>query len=745
MCLGFSKANAQYIQSIANGSWHDPATWDCNCVPGPANFVTVSHAVTVASGTADAFTVYIDNSAGVNASLNLTGGITTVPNGMAITGFANSFTSDLTLSNDAILNVTGGDGITVRSAQTGNMSVRISLSNTSQANVCGMFYHYEPADAVPENQMEVSVTDSAILQFSCGSAQLEYNSATKNSQLTFWVDKNAMLLTNSFHLVNTEGGGAGTRVMLQTGLTATSTCAVNVLSISLTDLDGSAPFSGDRVVVETHNSSSIYTLGFDLTSFSATPTVGYNVVRGFDNSHITVAQSGGFGGDITFNSASLSPDDNLIEMNDNAILEMQGNTVNPEQGTFTYNDNSSAWFTGSVQQTIPYTDHYVNMRLNNTSGQNFLLPFFITVSGDLNFIRGIVDTGLYILLIQDNATVSGANDLSYVDGYVQKNGDDAFTFPVGDNGYYRPLSISIPSPSSEITVRYGNQQAFSNLDRGPGLTTVSECEYWTMVPDGAPNVDVTLSWNSNQCTNYNITDINDLRVVRWNDGTSLWESEGNGGTTGNAIAGTVTTGSPLTIASEIFTLGSVSVLSPLPIELLEFTATQNNNTISLEWSTATELNNDHFIIEHSSSGKDFLPIGRVEGNGTTKTIHSYSFTDTKPLPGKNYYRLAQYDLDGRKQYSPIRYVNIETDDKALQIDLYPNPAKDEIKIKSNRFLPKANVVFYDLISGGIVWEKYFDLFAWEQAVDINSIKPGLYRVFVSSEAGKANDRVVVVR
>ena len=186
-------------------------------------------------------------------------------------------------------------------------------------------------------------------------------------------------------------------------------------------------------------------------------------------------------------------------------------------------------------------------------------------------------------------------------------------------------------------------------------------------------------------------------------------------------------------------------LSPLPVELIDFQATHQSSAILLKWQTASELNNDHFIIEHSSTGKEFLPIGRVEGNGTTKTIHSYSFTDTKPFPGKNYYRLTQYDLDGKKAYSPIRYLNIESQDGPLNIEVYPNPAKDEITIRSSQFLPNASVAFYDLMSGLIVWEKQFDLFAWEQSVDINSIKPGLYRVFVSSEAGKANEKVVVVR
>lgn len=135
----------------------------------------------------------------------------------------------------------------------------------------------------------------------------------------------------------------------------------------------------------------------------------------------------------------------------------------------------------------------------------------------------------------------------------------------------------------------------------------------------------------------------------------------------------------------------------------------------------------------------------MEGNGTTKEVQSYSFTDAKPFLGKNYYRLVQFDLDGKKEYSQIRYVNIETADKSLQISIYPNPAENEIKIASNHFLQRTSVAFYDLLSGIIVLEKDFNSFAWEQSLDIISIKSDLYRVYISSDKGKTSEKVVVVK
>ncbi len=60
---------------------------------------------------------------------------------------------------------------------------------------------------------------------------------------------------------------------------------------------------------------------------------------------------------------------------------------------------------------------------------------------------------------------------------------------------------------------------------------------------------------------------------------------------------------------------------PIPVELTSFSAASNGNSITLSWSTASELNNQGFEIERSN-GNDFLTIGFVSGNGTTTEINN---------------------------------------------------------------------------------------------------------------------------
>lgn len=98
--------------------------------------------------------------------------------------------------------------------------------------------------------------------------------------------------------------------------------------------------------------------------------------------------------------------------------------------------------------------------------------------------------------------------------------------------------------------------------------------------------------------------------------------------------------------------------SPLPVELKEFKAALNNKTAVLKWSTASEKNNEKFLIERSNDGVEYEAIGEVSGNETSDAIINYDFTDKTPNYGINYYRLKQVDFDGNFEYSPIISLEI---------------------------------------------------------------------------------------
>ena len=93
--------------------------------------------------------------------------------------------------------------------------------------------------------------------------------------------------------------------------------------------------------------------------------------------------------------------------------------------------------------------------------------------------------------------------------------------------------------------------------------------------------------------------------------------------------------------------------SPLPVELLSFTALPVEDGIKLDWQTASEINNDFFTLFRSRNGVDFTSIGTKQGAGNSNLLLSYSYTDQDPLNGINYYQLKQTDFDGSTSYSQI--------------------------------------------------------------------------------------------
>jgi hypothetical protein len=93
------------------------------------------------------------------------------------------------------------------------------------------------------------------------------------------------------------------------------------------------------------------------------------------------------------------------------------------------------------------------------------------------------------------------------------------------------------------------------------------------------------------------------------------------------------------------------------------------------WVTATETDNDYFLVERCTDGVTFETVGRVEGAGNSTQVLSYSFTDEDPYEGVSYYRLKQVDFNGHYSYSQIVPVTFTTETPSA---VYPNPSADGV-------------------------------------------------------------------
>lgn len=134
--------------------------------------------------------------------------------------------------------------------------------------------------------------------------------------------------------------------------------------------------------------------------------------------------------------------------------------------------------------------------------------------------------------------------------------------------------------------------------------------------------------------------------------------------------------------------------TPLPVELIAFSANCGDDEVFLEWSTGSEQNNERFTIERSADNLEWTPVGTLAGAGNSMSVIHYSFSDEAPLNGLAYYRLEQKDLDGSTELSDVVVVNCRSGDGLVPV-LYPNPTRDDITLE----LPgAAEPLRYDVVN-----------------------------------------------
>lgn len=341
---------------------------------------------------------------------------------------------------------------------------------------------------------------------------------------------------------------------------------------------------------------------------------------------------------------------------------------------------SRALLDGNLLQTMDgpalASPTFGELEINNPSGGLFNCPATITRS--LTFTNGIIHNNSNLITFNNNAVALNASNNSFASGIVRKVGNQAFEFPVGDNGFYAPISISAPGNAAHhFTCQYfdvnPDAQGYDVSLFEPALDHISTCEHWILDrTNGASNVSVTLSWET--ARSCSVTNPSTLRVARW-DGAE-WRSHGNGGFTGGPGAGTIVTSAPVTAFSP-FTLASSDTENPLPVEWLYAEAiVTTNKTVEVLWGTASEANTSHYEIERMLANGTFSKIGELGAAGYSSTRLDYRFTDSSPVKGVNSYRIKQVDLDGGFEYSNV--VTARLNNQNDEILIWPNPSADGI-------------------------------------------------------------------
>lgn len=165
----------------------------------------------------------------------------------------------------------------------------------------------------------------------------------------------------------------------------------------------------------------------------------------------------------------------------------------------------------------------------------------------------------------------------------------------------------------------------------------------------------------------------------------------------------------------------------LPVEWASFSVRKINQSGLIQFATASEQNNSHFLVQKSIDGEQFRVIGTIEGAGNSSVINEYSFTDPALNLGSNYYRIMQVDLDGQTSLTNVQSIDFETHQSTL---VYPNPISanaPHVNLKYYSAEEQVSIKVYNSLGVELMRINNQNTAVWNFVnLDLNNLAPGNY-------------------
>lgn len=185
--------------------------------------------------------------------------------------------------------------------------------------------------------------------------------------------------------------------------------------------------------------------------------------------------------------------------------------------------------------------------------------------------------------------------------------------------------------------------------------------------------------------------------------------------------------------------------STLPVTFGEVAVKKSGANAEISWSTLSETNNDHFIVERSDDALNFKSIGTVAGQGNTTLVQRYSYADAiGSSTGVIYYRIKQVDADGKGSYSKTVSLRIGGA-RISNFTAYPNPFVSNIKIQVDASEKEELVIRVNSLNGQTLITKRTPVQKGNNIIVIDNLQqlqPGIYMLEVVAKDGKHTQRLI---
>jgi hypothetical protein len=451
-----------------------------------------------------------------------------------------------------------------------------------------------------------------------------------------------------------------------------------------------------------------------------------------------------------------------FDNNPGSVLTVTGNWENsgtfiPSSGTVRFAGNGSQRITKS---SGPET--FNNVIIEGSSTRVFLENNIISnETGTLIINSGVIDLNGKTWSINNSSpsAISSINSGRIISesqtgqAILRRNTlltpGSTYIFPMGTEAYYLPVSITLNSGNAGI-VGVSTYNADPMLDTAAlpgGNETVTNIEFphyfvkrfwhlYSSQPNGSFNVNTTFSFASTEAPKEGIPDTTSIGMIahRYNKPTDTWDAP-LPSQSYNHSSRRITTNN---ITGFSWWAAAISPAAAMPVSMIDFNGECDNSHINLNWTTASELNNEGFSILVSVDGKSYELVDFIKGAGNSLSIKNYSSRIRNTSGPVSYIKIAQKDYDGKiAEYGPIavKCGGMANDETII----YPNPAKNEFFIQTS--LKDYSVRIMNAYGQTISVQEGIN----QQKIEVSDLVSGLYTIEIRNQFSTVHKKLLIAR
>ncbi len=290
----------------------------------------------------------------------------------------------------------------------------------------------------------------------------------------------------------------------------------------------------------------------------------------------------------------------------------------------------------------------------------------------------------------NDGILAGGSNPTWVTSAAKVGDESIFSFANSDISRKAGCMVDVDLSDEGISYSYSVYQVNSTPNTTNDLLSYVANKYWEIDASDADfdgDFSAVVDFHFDEIggiadeSNLKLFRRNDAEASTWTEVTATLDDEGNNSDGNGYLRLSLDESSSGDFSGQYIITSSDNDNETLPVELLSFVAEQQNRDVIISWSTASETNNDYFVVERSTDGINWENIQKTKSYANSNTIKNYSNID-RPLQNSKriFYRLKQVDIDGRVTiFKPVAVeykisetiINYYQDSEFINIEIAP--------------------------------------------------------------------------